>query len=876
MSDGEKSSSDTTPSDTVSKSSGRPEKIGPYRILDTLGEGGMSVVYLAEQSKPVKRRVALKILKAGMDSKQVVARFESERQALAVLDHPNIAKIFDGGIAESGRPYFVMEQVKGAPITDYCDDQRLNNEDRLKIFIKVCSAVQHAHVKGLIHRDLKPSNVLVSVVDGEPQPKIIDFGIAKATSVTLTEATLYTRVGQIIGTPQYMSPEQANITGLDVDTRADIYSLGVVLYELLVGTVPLDLQAIGDHAMQVALHEKDPPKPSTRFTELGDTQDEIARARSTERDRLRQQLRGDLDWIVMRAIEKDRTRRYETANALAMECRRFLKHEPVLARPPSPTYLLGRFVKRNRRIVVAGSIAIIAVIAGATVATLGFIRATEAERIAVQEAATASETTDFLIELFQVSNPFSFSPVSHKSGEDITAREILDMGAERIARKLEDQPEVRAGLMTSIGRVFMGLGLPDRAHPLITEGLEIRRNIYAPEHVAIGDSLMALGMYNLLKGDFEQAALAQEEAIAIYENAWGKDVPGLAWMLSRHAVTLANKGDLNAALEYQLRALAILRAETNPDLSVMGQALNNLGYVQNSLTFHEDAVRSFEEAVAVLAETESRGLYSRALANLAASYMQMGRLAESRGLQEEALAIKRDWFGPDHIETGYSVANLSFLYQFAGDYENSIALKREAIEIFSAKLGENHPNIGIILGGLGWNLSLQGKYAEAESTLFDALERLRLSMGTDSLQEPSIINSIGEMYAAQGKYAEAEAKFRDSIRIVNKAGITHAQTGRALAGIANLPTSTLSVEERLKYFEEALHTLEKTEGLGTPDAAVTQMNFATLLLQQGDEERARNLFVTGLRSLGAALPEDNTRFVEQAKRYEDLFGESPP
>ena len=431
----------------------------------------MSIVYLAEQSEPVSRRVALKIIKPGMDSKQVVARFESERQALAVLDHPNIAKIFDGGIAESGRPYFAMELVKGVAITDYCDDQRLNNEERLKLFINVCSAAQHAHHKGLIHRDLKPSNILVGVVDGEPQPKIIDFGIAKATTVTLTEATLYTRIGQVVGTPQYMSPEQADAAGLDIDTRTDIYSLGVVLYELLVGTVPLDLRAIGDHAMQVAIREKDPSKPSTRFTELGDTKDEVAKVRRTKPDRLRQQLKGDLDWIVMRAIEKDRTRRYETINALAMECQRFLKHEPVLARSPSVGYLTGRFIRRNRLMVMAGTVALIAVLAGATAATLGFIRATESEQVARQEAATARATSQFLVDLFEVSDPWAFTPVSAKSGTDITAREILDMGAERLRTDLKDQPEIQSGLMTTIGRVYMGLGLPDLAMPLVQEGL---------------------------------------------------------------------------------------------------------------------------------------------------------------------------------------------------------------------------------------------------------------------------------------------------------------------------------------------------------------------------------------------------------------------
>ena len=382
-----------------SASTDHPSKIGPYSILDVLGEGGMAVVYLAQQDKPVTRRVALKILKAGMDSKQVVARFESERQALAVLDHPNIAKIFDGGVTDSGRPYFAMERVRGVPITEYCDNNRLSTNERLRLFMEVCSAVQHAHLKGLIHRDLKPSNILVGVVDNKPQPKIIDFGIAKATSTPLSEATLYTRIGQVIGTPQYMSPEQADLNIIDIDTRSDIYSLGVVLYELLVGAPPLELTAIADQAIRVALREKDPPKPSTRFTDLGDTRDEIAKVRSTVPDDLRRQLKGDLDWIVMRAIEKDRTRRYETANALAMDCRRFLKHEPVLARPPSTAYHLQRFVRRNRLIVTAASIAILAIIAGATVATLGYVRATEAELIARQESATSKKVIDFLVGL---------------------------------------------------------------------------------------------------------------------------------------------------------------------------------------------------------------------------------------------------------------------------------------------------------------------------------------------------------------------------------------------------------------------------------------------------------------------------------------------
>lgn len=854
----------------------RPDRIGPYRILDTLGEGGMAVVYLAEQAEPVKRRVALKILKPGMDTKQVVARFETERQALAVLDHPNIAKVFDGGVTEMGTPYFVMERVQGIPITDYCDDNRLGTAERVRLFIDVCSAVQHAHHKGLIHRDLKPSNLLVGVVDGRPMVKVIDFGIAKAATPTLKEQTLLTKVGQVIGTPQYMSPEQADASGLDVDTRTDIYSLGVVLYELLVGIVPLDLTAIGDHAIRLALREKDPQKPSTRVTELGDTEDEIARARGTDPVTLKRQLKGDLDWIVMQAIAKDRTRRYETANALAVECRRYLSHEPVMARPPSARYVLQRFVRRNRLMVTAAAIAVVAVFAGATAATLGFIRASEAEEAAVKDAATARETTQFLVDLFQVSDPWSFSPVSNKSGTDITAREVLDKGAERIRDELQHQPEVQGGLMVAIGRVFMGLGLPEQAGPLLLDGLETRRQVYPAEHIGIGDSLLALARYYLMIGEIDQSLAVHREAISIYENAWGKDVVGLAWMLSELAVTLTHKGELNEALEVQSRALDILRTDPDPDAEVVGYALNNLGFVQNGLSLFQDAALSFEEAIDVLAETDARGQYSRALSNLSAAYLSSGRLAESQVFQEEALAIKLEWFGPDHTETAYSMANLSFIHQYFGDFEKSAALKRESIDIFSKRLGENHPNVAVILGSLGMDLTLQGRYDDAERTLFEARDRFRNSLGPDSMREPSVLNSVGELYAAQGRNEEAETQFRESLRILAAANVQHMETGRAMGGIADLPESTLSTKEREQYFNDSIGILRDTSGLGTPEAALVQMNFGAFLFEQGDESRAREFFQAGLNHMAAALPVENPRYVKQAKRYENLFGEPPP
>lgn len=339
------------------------ERIGPYRILQRLGEGGMGTVYLAEQSEPVRRRVALKVIKAGMDSSDVIARFEAERQALAVMDHTGIAKVLDAGTTESGRPYFVMEYVKGVPLTQHCDSQRLSLEDRLQLFMHICEAAQHAHMKGVVHRDLKPSNILVTYEGDRAVPKIIDFGVAKALNQRLSEQTLYTELGQLIGTPEYMSPEQAEMSGQDIDTRADIYSLGVVLYELLVGALPFEpteLRAAAFNEIQRIIREVEPSKPSTRFMSLltseANTGSTIASSRRTEPRTWARRLRGDLDWIVMKCLEKDRVRRYESATAVAADLNRYLQNEPVEAGPPSAAYRFRKFARRNRTVLLAGSI----------------------------------------------------------------------------------------------------------------------------------------------------------------------------------------------------------------------------------------------------------------------------------------------------------------------------------------------------------------------------------------------------------------------------------------------------------------------------------------------------------------------------------------
>jgi serine/threonine protein kinase len=527
------------------------DRIGRYKLLQQLGEGGCGVVYMAEQQEPVRRRVAFKVIKLGMDTKSVIARFEAERQALALMDHPNIAKVFDAGATETGRPFFVMELVRGIKITDYCDQSNLTTEQRLELFTQVCHAVQHAHQKGIIHRDLKPSNILVTLHDGVPVPKVIDFGIAKATSdQRLTDKTVFTAFEQFIGTPAYMSPEQAEMSGLDIDTRSDIYSLGVLLYELLTGRTPLDASELlrsGMNEMRRKIREDEPQRPSTRLSTLqAEVLTTIAKHRRVDALRLIHVVRGDLDWIVMKCLEKDRARRYETANGLASDLKRHLNNEPVSARPPSRAYQFQKLVRRNKLAFAAAAIVAAALVLGAVVSTWQAVRATRARTAAIlekqradEQAAVATSVTKYLQQMFGAITP------GPGKGRDYTVRQLLDDHAADLEKQLPGQPEVEATLQATLGKGYAILGERDKAGKHLSRALELRRNVFGEGHEKYADSLVDYAWPSANP----PATLAEREknlrrALAIYRarGVGGKPVIGALWVLQWNLTQQAHEG----------------------------------------------------------------------------------------------------------------------------------------------------------------------------------------------------------------------------------------------------------------------------------------------------------------------------------------------
>ena len=782
---------------------------GRYRLLQRVGEGGMGEVWLAEQTEPVRRQVALKVIKAGMDSAQVVARFEAERQALALMDHPAIATVFDGGTTPQGRPYFAMEYVKGEPITAYCDRHLLSTRERLGLFTQVCEGVQHAHQKGIIHRDLKPSNVLVTIQDDRPVPKIIDFGVAKATAQHLTERSLFTELGVLIGTPEYMSPEQAEMGGLDIDTRTDVYALGVLLYELLTAALPFDrkdLRQAGIAEIQRIIREKEPPRPSTRITQPGPASTEAAKNRHTEPRRLVSELRGDLDWITMRALEKDRTRRYQTANALAADVHRHMNNEPVSAGPPSAAYRAGKFVRRHR-FGVTTAVALVLLLAASALA-LGV----QAQRIARErdranhEAEAARQVSDFLVGLFRVSDP------DQARGNTVTAREILDRGASKIDQDLRTQPLVQARLMSTMGRVYESLGLYDQALPLLESALATRRRLHGEEHLEVAESLIGLGGLRWHKGEYEAARPLLEVGLKQRERLLGPESPLVADSLHNLGNLLWSRGEYEEARLLLGRALAI-REKNVPAGPEVASTLNSLGAI---------------------------------------AYKQ-GDYAEARRMWERTLAIREKNLGPDHPLIGQTLNNLAAAHTFTNDPAGARPLLERAVRIQEKVLGPKHPdlasalmNLGDVVSVLGDDLGAKPYYARAVAILDEA------SPGNPELAR--FLDRLARVTLKQGDADAARRLYERSLGLRETAlGPTHHEIGESLAGLAECARQQGRAQEAEALFEQSLARCRRPDGGYYPQAVEGLDGYVAVLRARGQGARADELeaLAVALRKKGS-------------------------
>jgi serine/threonine protein kinase/Tfp pilus assembly protein PilF len=766
-----------------------PKHIGPYKVLQVLGEGGMGVVYEAEQTEPVTRRVALKIIKLGMDTKEVVARFEAERQALAVMDHPGIATVLDAGATESGRPYFVMELEKGVPLTEYCDLHKLPTSERLALFIKLCHAIQHAHQKGVIHRDLKPSNILIVVQDSAPQPKVIDFGVAKAIGHRLTDKTLVTQHGQAIGTPVYMSPEQLEMSGLDVDTRTDIYALGVILYELLVGTLPYDFDQLGTvAAIPYLLREQETPTPSSRLKSFGDEQGIIAKNRHTVPSVLKHELEGDLDWIVLKAMEKDRTRRYETANGLALDIQRHLNREPVLARPPSTAYRMSRFVARNRPAVAAAAAIAIAVIAGSVVSTVGMVRATRAEAATAREAEALRQVSEFLVGLFEVNDP------GEARGNAVTARELLDSAAQRIDLELAEQPRVQAQLMLTMGEAYESLGLYNQAAPLLERGLALRETVYGEDHVAVAEGLFELAEVFRRQGKYGEAERLYLRAVTIQESLIGPAAPALAATLNGLGNAYLLQGKFDEAEPLLERGLAI----------------------------REGAFGADDQRI------------SGSLASLGTLYIRQGRYEEADSMFSKALVIRENALGRDHPDVVRTLRNLGGVRWERGNLEDADRFIRRALDISTRMLGPDHPELGSILNNLGVLAWTRGEYREAASLYDRALTIHENALGPSHYRVAGALNNIAETHWKLGNFAEGEDLFRRALIIKERVfEPQHPSLAITLNGLANLYRDAGRYSEAEPLYRRALSIREAALGEDDRHVVETLTDYAAMLREAG-------------------------------------------
>jgi serine/threonine protein kinase len=869
------------------------DQIGPYKLLQQIGEGGFGVVYMAEQTEPVRRKVALKVIKPGMDTKEVIARFEAERQALALMDHPNIAKVLDGGTTESGRPYFVMELVKGIRITQFCDENKLDVKRRLELFCAVCRAIQHAHQKGVIHRDIKPNNVLVTLHDGEPVPKVIDFGVAKAISQQLTEKTMFTAYGQMIGTPQYMSPEQAEMSGLDVDTRSDIFSLGVLLYELLTGTTPLDprkLRETAFHELQRMIREEEPPRPSTRITTLSEQSAKIASNRDTAPDKLGAVVRGDLDWIVMRSLEKNRERRYDSANALAVDVLRALGNEPVEACPPSLAYKFRKYARRNRSIIFTSAAIATALVIGLSVATWQAVRATnlldravaaenkwretatqasmdakranDAEELARSEARIASENEQavtsvigFLVkELISHANPY----VQHD--RSLTVSQLLERISSSPETSFPSQPRAEASVRHFLGVICHRAGLIEQAQQHLSRALELREQEVGIDHVDTARTQFALA-YALFdfrryqptpekRANYVRRRQLIDASVRTLEKELGPKAPETLHAMALQAFVVGHSGrQVDEAEElYQeliTRAPEGLKSDPDDPLDLLGSVyvLIHREQVGRDAKVDKEIRLRFQIACTELpAKHPQRAFWTEWYGQ--SLYFQ-GKVDEAAPYFQEAHENRKEVLGSDNYFTFLSGRALAALLARQGKTDESIELLEECLTQVP-----DHAAQALTLGVLYLNRGHEGdrrKWFDTAADLLNRYERtdnsaainnvLKLTMAcsTESPDEKALQQNA--IALARRYRADLTSRFGHDI-----ADAPEPEGTRADYVLQNSRLAIAFAEFRDGEFVRAEELLIKVEqGSLLMIRAIAFAAHATIAAKQGDHETARKL-----------------------------------
>jgi serine/threonine protein kinase len=693
------------------------DRVDKYKLLEQIGEGGCGVVFVAEQEAPVRRRVALKVVKPGMDTKSVIARFEAERQALALMDHPNIAHVFDAGATQSGRPYFVMELVEGVKITDYCDRHSLPTSARLELFVQVCDAIQYAHQKGIIHRDIKPSNILVATgPDGKPTPKVIDFGIAKATTgQQLTDKTIFTAFEMLIGTPAYMSPEQASLASTDLDTRTDIYSLGVLLYELLTGTTPFDANELlkaGLDEVRRVIRNEEPVRPSTRLSTMVPADlANLSTHHGGDAPKLIREMRGELDWIVMKALEKERTRRYATANGLAMDVERFVSGEAVLACPPSRLYQFRKLVLRHKLGFAAFGIVMATLVVGLSIATWSLAREKKAHQDAVTEAMRSREVTEFLKRM-----TFGVHPSVALGHDTSVPQEVLDNTVTHIDLELTNQPSVVAEMKVWLGGLYIALGRGDKAEALLLNALDYYRRFPTGSQQQLSDALSRLSLLHVTSHPPNLAEAEQEaqEALAI-ENK------------------LSTKPNIRVlALETRLAYVSLFRGD-----GVRAESL-----FTNALVKAQPIAKDKPESL-----LDTRG-------GLASALYAQRKFGKAEKLLRESLSIAQQRFPPEHPYIANDMFRLASTLEQENNFKDAEDFYRQCLALRRKTLKPDHPLIDEVLGPLAGLLVKEKKTTDAVDIYRELLSMRKKRLGPEHEQVQLVVATLAGIHLTDGDEAQ--------------------------------------------------------------------------------------------------------------------------